>query len=136
MERAEFTKKDQLKTLAAAVDLFGPGFLDKQVCRAFVFRCLHPDGARCPGCGAGLIDEKAFRFWQGKTIKCRKCGKTFTARTGTALAGKGLRGEELVLMFWLLARGETDIRIAAVVGCNRETVRLWRRELKSMEVEA
>ena len=129
MELAEFTKKDQLKTISAAVEMFGPGFLDKDICRQFVFMCLHPDGARCPGCGCGLDDEKSSRFWQGKTVKCCRCGKTFTARTGTALAGKGLSGEEIVLMFWLLGRGETDIRIADVVGCNRETVRLWRKEL-------
>lgn len=129
MEHAEFTKKGQLQKIARAVEIFGPSFLDARVCREFIFTSLHPDGARCPGCGCGLDDQKSSRFWQGKAVKCQVCGKTFTVRTGTALAGKGLSASAIVLMFWLIARGESDSRVAEVVGCNRETVRLWRREL-------
>jgi transposase-like protein len=128
MEFAEIIKKTQLKTVCKAIDAFGPDFLDADVCRKFVFKYLHPEGARCPECGAGLDETKSSRFWQGKAVKCRQCGKTFTIRTGTALAGKGLSVQEIVLMLWLLSRGETDIRIAKIVGCNRETVRLWRRK--------
>jgi hypothetical protein len=130
MEHAEFTKKGQLHSLLSAVDAFGPGFLDRDVCQEFIFKHLHPEGACCPGCGAGLDQMKSARFWQGKTVNCCQCGKTFTARTGTALAGKGLSNQEIVLLFYLLGRGESDIRIAEVIGCNRETVRLWRRDLR------
>lgn len=130
MEHAEFAQKNQLKSLLSAVDLFGPRFLDKDVCREFIFKHLHPDGASCPACGSGLNQAKSVRFWQGKAVNCYDCGKTFTARTGTVLAGKGLSNQEIVLLFYLFARGESDVRIAEVIGCNRETVRLWRRELK------
>jgi transposase-like protein len=62
----------------------------------------------------------------GKAITCRRCGKEFTARTGTILAGKNLSYREIVLMGWMMADGKTNSEIAGVIGCNRETIRLWR----------
>ena len=134
MEQAEIIKKEQLQSVARAVEWFGPEFLDGDLCRQYVYKSLHPAGAYCPGCHCRLEGRKSARFWQGKTVKCR-CGKTFSARTGTALAGKGLSARAIVLLLWLLARGDSDLQIAKSIGCNRETVRLWRRDISQIQKE-
>ena len=87
METAEFTQKNDLSFLQGAAAIFGPNFLDESVCRAWVLNRLHPGGARCPGCGSRLHSKKSARFWQDKPVRCG-CGKSFSARTDTALAGK------------------------------------------------
>jgi DNA-binding CsgD family transcriptional regulator len=43
------------------------------------------------------------------------------------LAGKNLSYREIILMAWLMAGGKSNTEIAGMIGCNRETVRLWRR---------
>lgn len=129
MELAENTTKIELIDLFWACQGFGVDFLDRDFCRLFIFERLHPAGARCPLCRRGLSKKKSARFWKGLSIRC-DCGKTFTARTGTVLAGKGLSCRAVVLMLWLLFSGRTDAQTAEIVGCHRETVRLWRNLIK------
>jgi hypothetical protein len=126
MEHAEYTANLNFFTTADVAEIFGPNFLDGDVCRRWVLRRLHPAGGFCPGCGSGVDGSSAGRFWMWKAITCRRCGKEFTARTGTILAGKNLSYREIVLMGWMMADGKTNSEIAGVIGCNRETIRLWR----------
>lgn len=129
MEHAEYAAHLNFFTKEAVVAAFGPNWLDGEVCRRWVLNQVHQDGAFCPGCGSPVVGQSAGLFWQGKPISCRTCGKEFTARTGTILAGKNLSYREMVLMAWLMADGKTNAEIAGVIGCNRETVRLWRQVL-------
>lgn len=129
MEHAEYTAHLNFFTTADVADIFGPNFLDGSVCRQWILKRLHPAGAFCPGCRSALSGVAAARFWQGRPASCRVCGREFTARTGTILAGKNLSYRDIVLLAWLMAAGKTNSEIAGVIGCNRETVRLWRQVL-------
>jgi len=75
---------------------------------------------------------KSARFWSGRRIVCSGCGKDFSARTGTFLAGAALNWRELVFLCWLLGEGHADRDIAARMCLNRESVRLWRKKLRRM----
>ncbi|MBA2881816.1 hypothetical protein HNR65_002147 [Desulfosalsimonas propionicica] len=130
METAENTINLNFFTATDVAKIFGPNFLDADVCRQWILRRLHPDGAFCPCCGSGLTGTALGRFWQSRTVTCRSCGRDFTARTGTILAGKNLSYQEIVLMAWLMARGDSNSEISEIIGCNRETVRLWRFQLE------
>ncbi|MDY6903709.1 MAG: transposase [Thermodesulfobacteriota bacterium] len=133
MEFAENTHKKELIAIYDAVDApgssggFSPEFLDDERCQEFLFTILHRNGSRCPECNGRLNDRKTSRFWHGKTVKCSGCGKIFTAKTGTILAGKSLNAKDILLMFWLIKRNFSDIDIAKIISCHRETVRLWRQ---------
>lgn len=130
MELAENTNNLNFFTSSEVAGIFGSNFLDEEVCRQWILKRLHPVGAFCPVCGFRLSGRQAARFWQDKPVCCPECGKTFTARTGTILAGKNLSYQEIILMAWLMARNYSNIEIADVIGCNRETVRLWRFQLE------
>ena len=129
METAENTINLNFFTAADVAKIFGPNFLDAEVCRQWILKRLHPAGAFCPCCGSSLAGRQATRFWQDRPVCCTECGKTFTARTGTILAGKNLTYQEIILMAYLMARGDSNTEIAEIIGCNRETIRLWRRQI-------
>ncbi len=132
MENAENIQKIQLQRLFNVLsksDLEFVRFLDENICRFMLLDVLHPEGPRCPECQAKVRNSQESHFWHGHLLRCRHCGKSFTGRTGTLLANKSLQSREIVLMLWLMNRGESDMQIAGEIGCNRETVRLWRREL-------
>jgi transposase-like protein len=65
-------------------------------------------------------------FWDCKRIKCGRCGKYFTALTGTFLSGCHFNFREIVLLALLLALGVVDKQIAAILKISSENVRLWR----------
>lgn len=130
MELAENMTDFGFFTASDVADIFGPNFLDRDVCRQWILKRLHPAGEFCPRCGLRLSGRQATRFLQDRPVCCRECGKTFTARTGTILAGKNLSYQEIILMAWLMARGDKNSTIADIIGCNRETIRLWRQILR------
>ncbi len=132
MELAESMKHSRLFAVSEVAAIFGPNFLDDEVCRQWILKRLHPAGAFCPSCGSGMQGRASDRFWQGRPVTCAGCDKDFTARTGTILAGKNLSYREIILVAYLMARGDSNTDIAETVGCNRETVRLWRQQFAQL----
>jgi len=57
--------------------------------------------------------------------KCTRCGKTFSARTGTPLYGLKKGGDEFVIVVTLLAHGCPVQAIVAAFGLDERTVREW-----------
>jgi len=113
---------------------FGPEFLDDGVCRDWVLRRLHPAGAFCPGCGAGIQgDNRLQRFWSGLRLTCPSCGKFFTALTGTFLARSQQSFRELVLLAFLLEAGFSNTETARLVGNHTNTVRMWRLKFDTIK---
>lgn len=131
MEHTENMNKSELKAIydkITGAQGLGPQYLDEFACRAVVLSVLHPGVTKCPRCGRELAGKKHQSFWLGKTVRCY-CGRKFSARTGTALSGKAMLYREVVLLMFLIGLGLSDRRISEVCGCNRETVRLWRKDL-------
>jgi transposase-like protein len=96
-----------------------------------LYQPLHPAGARCPACGAGLDSQARARFWVGERLRCPACGKRFTARTGTKLSGCRLTEPQLFLLLALTGLGLTPATVAKLVGTSSETVRQWVRKLET-----
>ena len=115
-------------TPSDALEVFNANFLDYEFSRIWVLKRLHPDGAHCPGCAAPIPDHKLQRFWSNGRLACRKCGKYFSALTGTFIAGCQIDFRNLVLMAVFLALGVHDSKIATITGMSAENVRLWRRK--------
>lgn len=117
------------------LDAFDADFLDEERCRSWVMNKLHPDGGHCPRCGADIPDRQMRGFWSCKRMKCGRCGKFFTALTGTFLSGCHLKFREIVLLALLLALEVPDKQIASILHMSAENVRLWRIKFKAMETK-
>jgi transposase-like protein len=102
------------------------GFLDEDFCRQWILTAIHGDGEiTCPGCQAPLTNIALCRFWDGRRICCRACGKYFTALTKTFLAGCHMDFREVILLAIFLHFGIPAREIARILKISSETVRLW-----------
>lgn len=115
-------------TTRAAAAHFGPGFLNEDACREWVVSRLHPGGASCPGCGLRIEDDKSFRA--GKRCHCGRCGRWFTATTGTFLDGAHLSFGQVFLLAALIEHINHPARIALLVDISVDTVRLWVKKFR------
>lgn len=112
---------------------FQADFLDEAACRSWILTRIHGDGEhRCPGCHV-VLDEKSLpRFWEGKRIRCRACGKFFTALTGTFLAGCHMTFRGVILFAIFLHFKISTREIARILRISPETVRLWEIKFQAL----
>ena len=113
---------------------FGAGFLDEGVCRWWILKKIHGDGQiTCPECHVPLTDVALRRFWEGNRIRCRACGKYFTALTKTFLSGCHMNFREIVLLADFLHHNYPAREIARILRISPETVRLWEIKFGALE---
>lgn len=120
---------------------FHADYLDEAICRRWILTTIHGTGPiACPECRAPLTDIALQRFWEGRRICCRACGKYFTALTRTFLAGCHMNFREVILLAVFLHFDIPAREIARILRINPETVRLWEikfnalKRIKRMEV--
>lgn len=102
-------------------------FFDPAVCREWILEKLHPAGARCPGCATAIASYASLRSYRlGARVKCVKCGKFFTALTGTFLSGCHLSFAQVIHMSILIDAGADDAQIARQMSMSPEGVHGWR----------
>ncbi len=134
IDNAAKVKNDREPAYRPAV--FGPGevvqsgiaeFLDAASCREWVLSKLHPDGPQCPVCAEPIVNRFALQSYsRGDRVKCRRCGKFFTALTGTFLSGIHFSFAQVILMAILIDSGADDTNIARLMNISSEGVRGWR----------
>jgi transposase-like protein len=132
-EAMDHRRRKGLFTPEEVVQEFSAYFLDSERCTAWILRRLHPDGARCPGCGSPLTDRCLKTFEEGRRTKCGKCGKFFTARTDTFLSGTHMEDRKIILLALLLGLNQPVNSIAKMLGEDPETVRMWRKRFAMVE---
>ena len=113
-----------------AVQEFDAIFLDEAGCRRWFMSKLYPTGGSCPSCGTALTKKQHYLFFQGKRVTCKRCGRWFNERAGTMLSGTHMTYSEAMLLMLLLGLGQSARLIADILGCDEETVRIWRNKLK------
>ena len=117
-------------TRGAALN-FDPSFMDEARCREWITSRLHREGARCPHCGLVLDGDRAFRA--GRRVHCGRCGRWYTARSGTFLQGSQLSDAGIFLLATLLECKVSHDTIAELVGISADTVRLWEKKFRAFE---
>lgn len=117
-------------TTRQALVYFDPDFFDEDACREWVISRLHPGGAFCPGCGLKLDNDKRFRG--GKRCHCGRCGRMFTAKSGTFLEGMHLDFAQVYALALLIELGHSPAVIAPMVGVSSDTVRLWQKKFRML----
>lgn len=115
--------------ISDAVGVFDAGFLDSLRCREWVLNRLHPEGVCCPDCRTD-ITEGLSPF---DRRRCKKCGKWFTALTGTFLHGAQLDTEQVFLLAVLSGLCVDKKEIARIIGIHPDSVRLWQTKFRAFE---
>lgn len=89
--------------------------LDEAACLQWLERHLHPEGLRCPRCGAP--ERRPFRPQaRFPAFRCRQCDRYYTMLTGTAFAKTRQTPQKLVLLLRGIAKGETTARLSRELG--------------------
>lgn len=81
-------------------------------------------GRRCPRCGEGWTVRDGHARGQPRWL-CRGCGRSFGARTGTALAGLQTEVAEVVRTLLIVMRRGSLRAAEEITGHQHETISKW-----------
>ena len=109
--------------------------MDEAACRAWLEKHLHPQGLKCPRCGA---TERRVAKQGGPfpAFRCKTCDRYHTLLTDTAFAKTRQRPSTLVLLLRGLTKGESTkgestSRLAREIGITRQQMSTLRQRLQA-----
>jgi uncharacterized paraquat-inducible protein A len=116
--------------LEQAISAF-QAILDPEQAQKEFFQILHPgeSASVCPVCRAPLTVRTQITFGKFGRCLCGRCGKQFTATTGTPFSSSRLTPAEALLLGALLWADAPSHVIAALLGRSQETVISYREKL-------
>jgi transposase-like protein len=94
---------------------------------------FHPEGLKCPKCGAGVEHSLPFRMTKKSSLqvyRCRDCQAIYNLYSGTVFEHRHLRPQQAVLLVRGVLKGEPSKVMAAELGLNYITVLQLRRKLQ------
>jgi transposase-like protein len=100
---------------------------------AWVEQYFHPNGLKCPKCGAGKAQGRVFRQTRRSrlTVYRCQCGQTYNLYTGTVLEQHHLTPAQVVLLLRGIVKGETTAAVWRELGVGYEAVLNVRHELQA-----
>ena len=107
--------------------------LSEQQCVEWIIQHFHPQGLRCPRCGATTDQARQFRSTSRGLIdyRCKKgCNAFYNLYTNTIFSGTNLRARQVVLLLRGDCKGESTQTLAAELGLSRVSVHKWRKRLQ------
>lgn len=108
--------------------------LDSSACEAWLERHFHPNGLRCPRCGASREEAHRFRVTQRSELqvyRCNSCKQTYNLYSGTIFHQRHVRPCEAVLLVRSFLKGEPSKTVAAELGLHYTTVLELRHDLQA-----
>jgi transposase-like protein len=104
--------------------------LDNDACLNWLERHLHPEGMRCPCCGAAER-RSARRAAAFPAYRCKQCDRFYTVLTGTSFAKTRQTPSKLVLILRGIAKGEPTARLARELGLSRRQMHTLRQRVQN-----
>ena len=107
--------------------------LDEEECEAWVMAHFHPEGLRCPTCGASVAEASPFRRTEKSQLtvyRCRCCRHVYNLYSGTLFQQRHLRPAQVVLLMRGVLKGEASNVLAAELGLHYLTVLQLRRAIQ------
>lgn len=108
-------------------------FDDELSCQ-WLHKHFHPEGLKCPHCGAELNQARAFR--QTKTsrlavYRCKMCQGIYNLYSRTVFEGRYFRPAQAILLLRGVTKGQPSAEIAREIGVSRQTVHEVRQEIQA-----
>lgn len=99
--------------------------LDHKRSVEWIIEYFHPDGLKCPSCGASTDEARAFRTTrrsQLRTYRCQLCQTAYNLYSGTVFQQHHLSPPQVVLLMRGICKGESSNMLAQELQLNYKTV--------------
>lgn len=91
----------------------------------WILEHFHPDGLRCPHCGAAWADASEFRRTRKSNLivyRCKRCHGIYNLYSGTIFEARHLPPPEVVLLVRGVLKGESAATLARELGRSKTTI--------------
>jgi hypothetical protein len=108
--------------------------LSQEESEAWIETHFHPDGLKCPTCGAAVDEATPFRTTRKSQLivyRCRRCRHVYNLYSGTIFQQRHLSPQQVVLLLRGVLKGEPSNVLANELGLHYLTVLDLRREIQS-----
>ena len=106
------------------------GLMDQAACLAWLEKHLHPQGLKCPRCGA-IRRRVARQGGHFPAFRCKACDRYHTILTDTAFQKTRQMPSTLVLMIRGLTKGDSTSRLARELSITRKQMSTMRQRLQA-----
>ena len=108
--------------------------MDRDACIAWIGEYFHPEGLKCPHCGAA--PEQAWWFRRTKrsqldVYRCQECKGIYNLYSGTVFEGRYFHPEQAVLFIRGVCQGKSTAQLARELGMSRTTATEVRQQLQA-----
>ena len=108
--------------------------LDDELSSQWLLKHFHPDGLKCPHCGAELDQARKFRRTKTshlRVYRCSLCQGIYNLYSRTVFAGRSFRPAQALLLVRGVSKGNPTAEIAREIGVSRQTVQEIRQEMQA-----
>lgn len=108
--------------------------MDRASCEAWIETYFHPDGLKCPHCGASFAQGRWFRRTQKSDLdvyRCQECKGIYNLYSNTVFAGRYFRPEQTVLFIRGVCQGKPTAQLARELRISRTTATEVRHQLQA-----
>ena len=113
--------------------------MDRAACVDWIGRYFHPEGMKCPHCGAGPAQGRWFRRTKRSDLavyRCQVCHGIYNLYSGTVFEGRYFTPEQTVLFIREVCQGKPTAKLARELGISRTTATEIRQKLQANAVQA
>lgn len=108
--------------------------LDQKQSEDWLLEHFHPEGLKCPHCGASVEDASPFRETKRSQLtvyRCRSCRHVYNLYSGTVFQQRHLTPAQAVLLIRGILKGEPSNVLAAELDLHYLTVLQLRHALQT-----
>jgi transposase-like protein len=108
--------------------------MDREACLDWIGRYFHPEGMKCPHCGADFERANWFRRTKRSELdvyRCKECQGIYNLYSGTVFEGRYFRPEQTVLFIRAVCQGKSTAQVARELGISRTTATEVRQRLQA-----
>jgi transposase-like protein len=108
--------------------------LDDEISEAWLWKYCHPEGRKCPHCGASVGEARAFRRTTNSRVtvyRCNCCQGVYNVYSGTVFEAKHFRPAQAILLLRGVCKGQPAAEIAREIGVSRQTVHEMRKTIQA-----
>ena len=108
--------------------------LDEQISKQWIADHFHPEGLKCPHCGANRNEAREFRQTAESKLtvyRCYQCDGIYNLYSGTLFAGSRLPPRKVILLLRGVLKGQPSTELAREIEVAKDTVLTWRHRIQA-----